>query len=459
MRNKNYIITVLSILLGLSLIWGLFEQRNNARLKLASENEYHRSFSDFAATLDDLETNLSKSSAASTTLQQVFYLSQSWQQSQNAVKDLSALPSEQFGIGYTHSFINEIGEYTRILTQTAAKGTKITSDQQKILLEMHDRLVDVNSKIQDISSRITNENLAWIDEKTLNKKNASSENSESVPTVAETNEDEAPVAPASVQGGLKNLDSSLQKLPPFSYEGQTDSHYVTSPLGLPDKVITLDESKEKAIQFLRIVGYAYDNMINTGTSSGPFAGFIWNDSYSTIDICKQGGVVTLFRNERPLGVRQLDNNTVKDKALETLNKLGYDLIITSTEDFGSYLQYSAVNHQKDILLYPDKVKLTVATDTGQIIGFDSTAYWAYNHGRELVSVLTATQAKAILRTDIKVTESRRAVIAQQGNKEVFCYEFRGTLNDEEYLLYINAHTGQEEKIMRILRTPRGEYTQ
>lgn len=164
MRNKNYLITVLGVLLGLSLIWGLVEQRNNAQLKLASENEYHRSFSDFAATLDNLETNLSKSSAASTPTQQVLYLSQSWQQSQTAVKDLSSLPSEQFGIGYTHDFINQISEYTQVLTQEAAKGTKITSAQLKTLDEMHERLLAVNSKIQDIASRITSENLAWIDD-------------------------------------------------------------------------------------------------------------------------------------------------------------------------------------------------------------------------------------------------------------------------------------------------------
>lgn len=164
--------------------------------------------------------------------------------------------------------------------------------------------------------------------------------------MAETNEDEAPVAASSVQGSLKNLDSSLQKLPPFSYEGQTDSHYVTTPLGLGDKTITLDQSKETAVRFFKIVGCSSDKIKNTGTSSGPFAGFIWNDSDSTIDVCKKGGAVTIFRNERALGVRQLDTDTARSKALQTLKELGYDLTITSTEDFGSYLQLSAVNHQK-----------------------------------------------------------------------------------------------------------------
>lgn len=52
-----------------------------------------------------------------------------------------------------------------------------------------------------------------------------------------------------------------------------------------------------------------------------------------------------------------------------------------------------------------------------------------------------------------------AVIPVMGNREVMAYEFRGKYQDEEYLVYINAVNGIEERIQRIIKTPKGEYLQ
>ena len=73
--------------------------------------------------------------------------------------------------------------------------------------------------------------------------------------------------------------------------------------------------------------------------------------------------------------------------------------------------------------------------------------------------LTLDQALRKLRPDFQVLESRLAVITKSGNQEVYCYEFRGRYQGEEYLLYLNASTGAEEKIQRIIKTPRGEFLQ
>jgi spore germination protein len=62
-------------------------------------------------------------------------------------------------------------------------------------------------------------------------------------------------------------------------------------------------------------------------------------------------------------------------------------------------------------------------------------------------------------TDITVKENRLAIIPLPGWEEALCYEFRGIKSGEEFLIYINAIDGTEEKIQRIIRTPRGDFLQ
>ena len=44
------------------------------------------------------------------------------------------------------------------------------------------------------------------------------------------------------------------------------------------------------------------------------------------------------------------------------------------------------------------------------------------------------------------------------NTEVLCYEFKGTVENKNFLVYINAENGEEEEILVILETEGGTLT-
>jgi len=134
-------------------------------------------------------------------------------------------------------------------------------------------------------------------------------------------------------------------------------------------------------------------------------------------------------------------------------------VLTSSEDFGAYVQFDFVAEKEGVRIYPDKVRLLIALDNGQLVGFDAVPYYAFHQSRTFPAKITLDQALRKLRSDFQVAESRLAFIVKSGNQEAYCYEFRGKYQGEEYLLYLNAATGAEEKIQRILKTPRGEFLQ
>lgn len=463
--NTKMWLRAFAVLLSLSLIWGVSEYKESHDLKIVTENHYRRSLADFVSSLDGLESNLAKSRAAGTATQQVYYFSQAWHQSEMALKNLTMLPAEKFGFEYIDQFLNQIGEFSGILTQQVAKGNKITSEQDQTLNEMHKRLTGVNRDVQDFYNDLNTANIAWLD-----KQAGQAEwtyrgipNRAVAPVAAEGDEqgnEEQHPKPLSVRGGLEQLDASLQKLPPFTYSGQTDTHYAPEPLGLPDKSVTEEGAKAVAKNFLAKIGYAEAQPELSGTSTGPLGGYTFQYEDKTVDVSKKGGVVTLFRDERPLDVQQLSVEKTAAKALQTLKELGWNnLVQTSVEDFGGYILLEAVAQVDKVRIYPDKIRLTVGRDNGQILAYDSTPYWAFHHDRDLTNKIALAEARQKLRSDMQIKENRLAVISLPGWQEAFCYEFRVKKDDEEFLVYINAQNGVEEKIQRIIMSPRGEYLQ
>jgi spore germination protein len=322
---------------------------------------------------------------------------------------------------------------------------------------MHERLIAVNRDVQELYVNLNTVDIAWLDQGTGM---AVWPNKDRVAPASAQGEEGQIDQPGSVRSGLEKLDASLQKLPPFSYGGQTDTHSVPEPLGLPKSIVTEAEAKDIAAGFLETVGYPGATPESSGTSNGPFPGYVFKYESATIDVCKRGGVVTLFRDERSLGLQQLSVDQAASQAMLTLRTLGWNNFVkTSTEDFGGYIQLEAVGEEENTRMYPDKIRVTVGKDTGKIMSYDSTPYWLYHHSRDLKTKISPEQARTKLRSDITVKESRLAVISLPGWQEAFCYEFRGSKGTEEFLIYINALDGTEEKIQRIIRTPRGEFLQ
>lgn len=451
MRRKFWIGALAAALL-ISLGWGWNEYRMAGKYRLVAENNNRRALNDFASHLDQLETDMAKGSVAGNPAQKILYLSQVSSKSDAALKDFAQIPAQQTGLSYVGQFLTQSGDFARTLAQRIAGGGTISAEEEKTLTEMHERLTPVNQQVQDLIVRIDTERLVWTDpDPTLRQRLGLGTQ------VAEAAADGSEAPSKSVRSGLDQLDASLQKLPPFSYSGEYSTRVVEKPLGLPTGDVTQEQSLEKARDFLNKIGSSNATPEFAGESQGALGGYIWKYNDAHLEVSRQGGVITLYRDQREIEPRTLSLEEATKKAKEILQTLGWQLVITSSEDFGSYVQFDAVVENDGIRIYPDKVRLMVALDNGKLTGLDAAPYYTFHQTRNFPAKLTQDQAVRKLRSNFQVLESRLAVIVKSGNQEVYCYEFRGRYQGEEYLVYLNAATGAEEKIQRIIKTPRGEF--
>ena len=64
-----------------------------------------------------------------------------------------------------------------------------------------------------------------------------------------------------------------------------------------------------------------------------------------------------------------------------------------------------------------------------------------------------------LNKNLEITSEGLAIIPTEWRTEIFCYEFKGKVDNTDFLVYINAKTGREENILVIINTPDGILTQ
>ena len=65
-------------------------------------------------------------------------------------------------------------------------------------------------------------------------------------------------------------------------------------------------------------------------------------------------------------------------------------------------------------------------------------------------------AEKALNNKLTVISSRKAVI-KKGDRERLCYEFACNFGEDGYFIYVDAFSGEEIQVNRVLTTAQGQY--
>ena len=115
--------------------------------------------------------------------------------------------------------------------------------------------------------------------------------------------------------------------------------------------------------------------------------------------------------------------------------------------------------QNDVVMYPDLIKLKIALDNGEVLGIETTGYLNSHQERSLATPkISIEEAKKNLNKNLEIISEGLAVIPTEWKTEIQCYEFKGKVDDTEFLVYINSENGREEDILVIINTPNGTLT-
>lgn len=250
---------------------------------------------------------------------------------------------------------------------------------------------------------------------------------------------------------LVMIENGMDRFADSDFTGELEPLQGPIPSGPP---ITQEEAVEIARVFLQELAAGRSLRVSNKTE-GELAGYTveaigLKQDPIIIEISANGGRVLWMTNPRIVTASKLSVEQLLGSANEFLMKRGFlQAELTDVDRMQNRLMLSFVVVQDNVLIYPQQFKVQVACDNGEILGFHGLAYHSFQRERELAPAFTAEQAKEYVSNIVTIVDQRLALILDESFQEVLTYQFRVNHGEEQFLVYINADQGNEEKIIRV----------
>lgn len=442
--SKNGWKVVCAVCIAALLVVGafsVFQAKTIENYENQMNGAYTRAFSELIEYVENIDTMLIKTMVTASPAKTANFLEETWRYATLAETNLSELPLSQSVIGDLSKYLVQVGDYTYMLAAESTKGNSLTEEQYETLQQLQSYAMELNVALRSVLQDFSDGNLNW---------------------------DTLKSAGEEVEGlSVESLSKTFAEYPTLIYDGPFSDHIPeTEPKGLKGNVVSQEEAQQKAeaffgkgkiesITFLqetteeKIDVYSFQVVCKENNATG------------YIDITKQGGHVYWAVCNREIDVCKLQVEDAIEAADDFLEQHGYDDMTDSyyTNENG-IATINFVYENDDIRYYPDMIKVKVALDDGEILGLETKGYlYSHTERKEPKEPLSLSEVKNKISSHLSVQEEGLAVIPTEFQTEVLVYEFQGTLEDKNLLVYINAYTGEEEDVLIILDTDSGILTE
>lgn len=443
---------MLSLVVGLVAIivaLGIYTYKKQTEYRQASENDYNMAFYELVDYVDDVENYLAKSLISGTPQYEAETLTYVWREANLAQSYLARLPIESNELANTAKFLNQVSDYSFTLSRKNIYNEALTEEDLNNLKELHTYSVELKNTLNQLSTDINDGKIKWGE---LTKKG--------------TNVFAQQVSNIS-KDSFSNLEENFHEYAGLIYDGAFSEH-MTNPerKGLIGEDIDEEKAKQIAKQFIG------EDRVEEITSNGesengniPSYNFdvkVKNekDSKIWIAISKKGGHVVFMNFNRQIEVENISQEKANEIGKNFLESKGFkDMKATYFTKEGGIVTINYAYVQNDVTVYSDLIKVKVALDNGEILGIETTGYLNSHYERTFNEIkISQEKAREFLNKDLEIISEGLAMIPTEYQTEILCWEFKGKVEEKEFLVYINVDTGKEEDVLIILDTPNGTLT-
>lgn len=450
--KKSTAIIVISILAAAAIAGTALAAVTGAKLedsdRYISDN-YRHAFSELTAGVSDMSTALQKSLLITSAPLACSVCAEVYGKAQTAQMALGVLPLGAADLEKTAGFIGKAGDYAFALARKAGAGQSFSDEERGNLRALTDTAAGLASALKEIeeqlfSGRVTMDEFSSAMEK-LDK-------------------NEGDIIPETVGESMSVAQGEFPELPALIYDGPFSEHLETAQPALLAGMEEIDVSagRKAAAKFL---GLRTELVYPTAEAEGTLPSFFYeaqvNDATVSVSLSRAGGVVYEMLSSRQVENSELTAQEALERAKKYLERRGYsdmrqsyylisDNILTANY---AYVQYGVV-------CYSDLVKVGVALDDGSVVSFEAKGYLMNHMWRELPeAAIDAGTAAAVVPAGLEILGTELTLIPTAGKYELLCYELECVgAAGERCLIYVNALTGAQEKVLILLEDENGTLT-
>ena len=445
--KKAHMLSIITIFLVIIVCLIAVLINKQKQTKQASENSYNMAFYELVDYVQNVETYLAKSLISSTPEHGAETLTNVWREANLAQAYLSQLPIESQELENTEKFLNQVSDYSYSLSRKNIYNESLTEDDLKNLKDLHTYSVELQNTLNQLSEDINSGRIKW--NELTNKGNVAF----------------AQQVSTSSLDGFSNLEENFHEYSGLIYDGAFSEHITgAEKKGLTGDDIDEENAKQKVIEFIgnnnikEIESLGFSE--NATIPEYNFSVKTPSEDNISISVSKKGGHIIYMNSNRDVNTEMISQEEANQKGKEFLDSHGfYDMKETYYLKQDGIVTINYAYTENEVVVYSDLIKVKVALDNGEVLGFESTGYLNNHTKRDTSKIkISKEKAKKTLNKDLDIKSEGLAIIPTEYKTEILCYEFKGKVEDKEFLVYINAENGREEDILIITNTPNGTLT-
>ena len=405
------------------------------RYRALAESTYRKSYYSLLYNMDGLEGATNKLTVASGKALKQEYLADISTYATAAAENMSDFTPEEAGDSKIMKFINQTGDFAKYLDDKLNKGGSFSEEDTATITEIAGAVREIKGTLGELSSEVEEGDFSFVD--TLRRKDS---------VFSRT---------------LRSFEEKEVDYPSMIYDGP----FSDSLLDREAKALSGAEIAESSCAEIvsRLLGISKTSDISVKNGSKNY--FETYDCEADtprgrayVTIAKKGGVpVSVTLPEDAQNTLHIEASDAERFAENYLREIGFEnmkAVWASLYDNVYYINLAAV--KDGVVLYPDLIKVKVGGDNGHITGMECLNY-VYNHTERTLpaAIVTEQEAAEAISEYIALDSCRLALVPTKGGGEALTYEFYGTKGDDKYFVYVDALTGEELKIMRVLDGERG----
>ena len=410
------------------------------------DNGYRQAFTELTTAAGELDAALEKVTYATTPALFATLCAQAYAKALAAQTALGELPYGNVELEQTAAFFAKAGDYAMAMARGTNGEGVCTDENRETLRGLAAAAGELSATLQALQPQLDGGAL----------------HPEDVAAV------EARLAAAAEDGGqitggsaFQTVEADFPQVPTLIYDGPFSEHLSSrTPQmleGLPQ--VTEEEARRAAAAFAGLRAEVF-TPTSDGAGNLPAWGFsaLADGGELYVEITKQGGQVLQMLSSRPVGEAALSRKEGVEQAASFLDAHGYqDMAPSYFLEGDGILTVHFAPVLDGVYCYPDLVKVGVALDNGDVVSFEAHGYLMKHGAREPAApAVSADEAAERVDSSLTVLSRQLALIPTGGEYEVLCHEFKCQNADGGHVLvYVNAATGQQERILLLLEDENG----
>lgn len=445
--KDRHMLTLVVVLITIIVILCLFTYKKQREYRQAAENSYNLAFFELVDYVDSVEVYLAKSLVSNSPEHGAETLTYVWREANLAQSYLSRLPINSSELENTAKFLNQVSDYSYSLSRKNIDDKELTQEELDNLKQLHEYSVELKNTLNQLSNDLNSGRISWGE---LTKK-ASPVFAQEVSNIS--------------KDSFSNLEENFHEYAGLIYDGAFSEH-MTNPerRGLVGDDIDEETAKNKVEEFWGkdVIKEIQSNGLTQNTNIPCFDFTVTkNDGNNAwISISQKGGHVVLANSTKDVQAEVITQEQADEIGQKFLDSRGiHNMKPTYYLKQNGIVTINYAYVQDGVTVYPDLIKLKVALDNGEILGMETSGYLNSHTQRTFATPkVSQDEARKKINKNLEIISESMAMIPTEYQTEILCWEFKGNVDDRQFLVYINVETGKEEDVLVILETPDGTLT-